>query len=73
VEPLCHQDIAGTCRSKDGRAERGSMSLRSMGVWISFVGVWNSLPSGENTIGTDPPPILSFRQLPLVQSFVRPK
>ena len=35
LEPLYHQDIAGTCRSKDGCAERESMSLRGMGVIAS--------------------------------------
>ena len=47
LEPLYHQDIAGICRSKEpGCAERGSMSLRSMGVWNSVLGVWNYWVSG---------------------------
>ena len=44
LEPLYHQHIAGTCRSKDGCAERGSMSLRSTGVWNSFRGARGVVP-----------------------------
>jgi hypothetical protein len=39
LEPFYHQHIAETCRSKDGCAERGSMYLRSMGVWKSLAGL----------------------------------